>query len=251
MKRAFDSTPRIMLYFVGGVVLLVMALPYWLDWFPSHQTKASFLLADETASSAERPVIEVTQHLSRPTPNQVNSPLSRFGQYRLEAPRDEMLKAFDLRALTVFGADPAIYETATLTNGERFTGCFAGGTLKEAFVIEGEQQASADAIQAALISQYGQPTEQLDNNSVTVPPALLSPTSATDWSAQLASLPFHRNLVWNDATYHIEASIHYSSTDPSQSRAILAVHMRTASSPLNQTLSQYTAHTLSIRPAIE
>jgi len=252
MRRFFDATPRFMVYLVVAVALLMLGLPYWLDWFPTpNPDKVNFILADEVPNAPARPVMEVARSIPRATLDHATSPLSRFGQVRLDAPRDEMEKTFDLRALTVYGADPAIYEAAKPTTVEYFTGCFLGGSLKEAFVVGREQQASADVLQQELIKQYGQPTEQIDNNNPIVPPSLLSPDAAKNWGLQLASLPFHRSLVWNDPNYHIEASIHYSSADPAQSRAILAVHLRATTSPINQTLSQYTAHTLSIRPAVE
>ena len=230
---------------------MLLALPYWLDWFPAHPVKVNFIMADEAPLSGARPAMEVSKNLPRAALDHSNSPLRRCGQVRLDAPRDELLKTFDLHALTVYGSDPAIYEAAKPTTVESFTGCFSGDTLKEAFVVEREQRAGADALQQELIKQYGLPTEQIDSNSATVPPSLLSQNAANDWISRMGSLPFHRNLVWNNAYYHIEASIHYSSTDPALSRAILAVHLRATTSPLNHTLSQYTAHTLSIRPAVE
>ena len=251
MKRFFDATPRFMIYLVASVALAVLSLPYWLDWFPVHPVNSSFVLPEEMSTPVAQPTLATAQSLRRPTSDHTNSPLSRFGQVRLNAPREEMLKTFDLHALTVYASDPEIYEASKPTIVEHFTGCFSSGTLKEAFVIEREQQTGADALQQELVKQYGPPTERVDNNSATTPPSLLSQNAATEWVARMASLPFHRNLVWNDANYHIEASIHYSSVDPAQSHAILAVHLRSTTSPLNQTLSQYTAHTLSIRPAVE
>ena len=252
MKRFFDATPRLMVYFVCGVAVVLMLLPYVLDWVPAHPQKANFILADEVTTAVERPVFEVSQKLAHPILEHSNSPLGGFGKIRLDTPREEMVKTFDLHTLTVYGSDPEICEATKPATVEHFTGCFSGGSLKEAFVVEREQQASADALQQDLIKQYGMPREQVDNNGAVVPPAsLLSSNAANDWTARMASLPFHRSLVWNDANYHIEASIHYSSADPSQSRAILAVHLRAVTSPLNQTLSHYTAHTLSIRPVAD
>ena len=252
MKRYFNATPRLMVYFVAGVALVLMMLPYLLDWFPAHPVKENFILADEVTAAVDRPLLEVAQTLTHPILEHSNSPLGGFGGIRLDTPREEMVKTFDLHTLTVYGSDPEICEATKPTTVEHFTGCFAGGSLKEAFVVEHEQQASADALQQDLIKQYGMPTERIDNNGAVVPPAsLLSSNAVNDWTSRMASLPFHRSLVWNDASYHIEASIHYSSADPLQSRAILAVHLRAVTSPLNQTLSQYTAHTLSVRPVVE
>jgi len=251
MKRSFDTAPRLIVYLVIGASVLLLALPYWLDWFPAQSLKENFSLADEEASAVARPVLAGFPSHSRSPLAQVTSPLSRFGSVRLETPRREMLQTFDLHARTGSGAAPAIYEATTLATGECFTGCFTGDILTEVVVIAREKRTGADALQQELIKQYGLPTEQTDNTGAAVPPTLLSPSAATAWIAHMASLPFQRQLVWTDANYHMEADIHYSSMDPAQSRAILTVHMRATTSPLNQTLSQYTVHILAPRQAVQ
>jgi len=213
------------------VLFLLLVLPYF-GWIPSYRAKEKLVLADEPSSAGQRPGMEVSHAQSRTTLDHLPSPLSRFGQVRLDTPRKELQNAFDLHTATVSGETPEIYETFQPT-GEQFTGCFADGLLKEAFVINLEKQAGPDALQQELIKQYGSPMEQIDSNDVASPPSLLSPNAAKDWVSRMASLPFHRNLVWKDGNYHIEAGIHYSSVDPAQSRAILAVHLHTTTSPLN------------------
>ena len=250
MKRIFDATPRFMVYFVSALALLLLSMPYWLDWFPTQTEKTSFFLADEVPESVPPPV-QITARVVVPTQARSDSPLSHFGEIRLEATRDEMKRTFDLHSLSVYGADPEIYESSTINEVDHFTGCFSGGLLKEAFVIQHEKPTSAAALQKDLVQQFGQPTEQTDSTGATATPALLNLDTAKDWIPSIAALPFHRSLVWSDANFRIEATIHYSSADPAQSRSIMAVHMRATTSRLNQTLSQYTAHTLAVRPAVD
>ena len=197
----------------------------------------------EAVNPVARPVLCASQNRSRP--------FNRFGQIRLDAPRDELLKTFNLHAVTIARADSVIYEATQATSGAQFTGCFLRGTLNEAFVIEPEEQAGPEALQQELINQYGMPTEEIDNCGTTTPPKLLSQSAADDWVSRMAPLPFQRSLVWCAANYYIEASLHYSSADSAQARTIVTLHLRTTPASSKQTLSLYTAHTLSVHSAIE
>jgi len=249
MKRVFDATPRFMVYFLGIVAVGFLSLPYLLDWLPSLNGKKQFTLTSELSDSETIPVQKPLRLIS--AANQSASPLSHFGEVRLNASREEMLRVANLRLLTAYGANPEIYESSTMNDADHFTGCFSGGLLKEAFVFQHETRRSAEALQHDLVKQFGPPVNQIDSTGATAMPALVNPDTATDWISRVATLPLHRSLVWSDANYRIEATIYYSSADPAQSRSIMAVHMSTTISPSSQTLSQYTTHTMSSQPSVE
>jgi len=250
MRRIFDATPRFMVYLIGIVVVSFLSLPYLLDWLPSLQEKAHFTLASDLSDTITIPDKRPARLIASASESAA-SPLSHFGEIRLNASREEMLRSASMRLLTTYGAAPEIYESSTINDVDHFTGCFSGGLLKEAFVFQHETQCSAEKLQQDLKKQFGSPMNQIDSTGATAMPALVNPDTAKDWISRLATLPLHRSLVWSDANYRVEATIYYSSADPAQSRSIMAIHMHATTSPSNQTLSQYTTHTISSQPAVE
>ena len=247
MKRFFDATPRFMVYFIGVSAILLLSLPYWLDLVPRANNKETIILADDTPESVKS-IEPAVANLTLTAAAQPTSPLSHFGAIRLDATHAELKPVLDLHSLTVQGSDPEICEAATTPEIDHFTGCFSGGRLKEAFVLQREKFAGVETLQSDLIKQFGPPAKLTDSTGTAATPALLNLDTAKDWIPRIASLPFHRSLIWSDAHYQIEATIHYSSVDAAQSRAIMALHLRMTTSPLNQTLSHYTVHTLTSQP---
>ena len=106
--------------------------------------------------------------------------LIHFGEIRLNASREEMLRAASMRLLTTYGAAPEIYESSTINDVDHFTGCFSGGLLKEAFVFQHETQCSAEKLQQDLEKKFGSPMNQIDSTGATAMPALVNPDTAKD-----------------------------------------------------------------------
>ena len=136
--------------------------------------------------------------------------------------------------------EPEIYEASRSGDLERLTAYFYGGVLKEAFLVGREQKVTPDFIQNDLIEQFGPPAQQTE-----IPGPLPSSSpfgmTADELKRKLEEFPFHRNLVWADAQYRVEATIHYSAAEPANCRSVLALHLSAAAwlrsrQPLSATL---------------
>lgn len=227
-KRVFEPLPRVLTYSAGIVLAALLLSPFWVTWLQERYTRTPILLSDDTEgmplpknsrTNATLPIMS--------GPEQRTSTLDQFHDIRLESKREDAQRTFNLRPLNTRGMEPEIYEATKLNGIDRLTGYFYGGVLKEVFVICREQRGATDLIQKDLLDQFGPPAEQTETTTPTGTPSLRG-LGIDEASQRITEFAFHRNFIWNDAHYRVEAAIHYTSADPSQNRMMLTLQMSAA-----------------------
>jgi len=222
-KRVFEPVPRIVIYLSGVALAVVLLSPFWVVWIQERYTRNPIFLSEETADMVVPPATNpITPILS--APELPPTTLDQYHNVRLEAGREDVQHRFNLVLQNTRGMEPEIYEASKGIEFERFTAHFYNNTLKEVWLVRREQRTPPEVIQQDLVEQFSAPVEQ---SEVVGPLPSRSPVgfAADELTRKLESFAFHRSLVWTDAHYRVEATIHYSSPDPAQCRSMLELHM--------------------------
>jgi hypothetical protein len=231
-RRVFEPIPRLALYVAGAVLVLLLLSPFWVYLVQERYKRDQIILSDETTNIVVRSPTNVTTPLFGT--NEPSVLLDQYHGVRLEAGRDEFLRRFSLRLQNTRGMEPEIYVGYRLGDFEQLTGYFYGGALKEAFLVLREQRRALDAIQRDLVEQFGESQSVADNpNRPTTGTGLGAlglggDDPAAELQKRLAGYPLRRDLVWTDAQTRVEATIYYTSVEPAQNAAVLAVHLSAA-----------------------
>jgi len=233
-RRVFEPVPRMVMYLAGCVLAMMLLSPFWIPFVMERFGRNPIILSEDTAgmdlpskgqTNAANPI------MSAPEKNATT--LDQYHNVRLEAARDDVEHLFNLRLQNTRGMEPEIYVASRSGDLERLTAYFYGGLLKEAFLVGREQRVTPDFIQKDLIEQFGAPSEQTELtgaiSSVSASglntPALAGRDSGDELARKLAAFPFHRNMVWTDTQYRVEATIHYQSAETAENRSILALRL--------------------------
>lgn len=236
-KRIFEPLPRPLIYGAGILLAAALLSPFWVYWVQERYGKNRVILSDDTEDLKVPPISQ--SNSTAPVISAPDRPPTTLDQYhnvRLEANREDMQHRFNLRLQNTRGMEPEIYEATKGGDWDYLTANFYGGVLKEVHLIGYEQRVTPDFIQKDLIEQFGPPSEQSEING----PMPFASESGLDsikigvqgtgegLARKVAGLAFHRSMVWTDALYRAEATIHYTSADAAQSRSTLTLHLSAA-----------------------
>ncbi len=226
-KRVFEPVPRLLIYLVGMVLAAVLLSPFWVVWLQERYGRNPIILSEDTAGLTVPPMTNNTITPIMTVPETPPTTLDQYHNVRLETGRDDVQHRFNLVLQNTRGMEPEIYEGNKGIEFERFTAHFYESTLKEVWLIRREQRTTAGAIQKDLVEQFNAPVEQSEITGPLSSRFLIS-FAVDEMTHKLDNLAFHRSLTWTDAQYRVEATIHYSSADPTQCRSVLTLHMSSA-----------------------
>lgn len=231
-RRVYNPIPRPALYTAGVVLVVVLLSPFWVYLIQERYKPTITLLSEETTNL----VVTATTNSTTPLFNPNNRPAVLLDQYRgvrLEANRDDLLRRFSLRLQNMRGMEPEIYLAQKVADLDQLTAYFYGGLLKEAFLVLPERRATPDELLKGLSEQFGTPVSATDSpHRASVPglgtPGLGGGDTGNELSRKLAGFPWRRDVAWADAQYRVEATIYFSSPDPSLCQSLPVVHLVSA-----------------------
>jgi hypothetical protein len=231
-RRVYNPIPRPALYTAGVVLVVVLLSPFWVYLIQERYKSTITLLSEETTNI----VVAVDTNSTTPLFNPNNRPVVVLDQYRgvrLEVSREDLQRRFSLRLQNTRGMEPEIYLGQKIADLEQLTAYCYGGVLKEAFLVLPERRATPDELLKDLSEQFGTPVSATDSpNRASVPglgtPGLGGGDTGNELSRKLAGFPWRRDVAWADAQYRVEATIYFSSPDPSLCQSLPVVHLVSA-----------------------
>jgi hypothetical protein len=231
-RRVYNPIPRPALYTAGVVLVIVLLSPFWVYLIQERYKSTITLLSEETTNI----VVAVDTNSTTPLFNPNNRPVVVLDQYRgvrLEVSREDLQRRFSLRLQNTRGMEPEIYLGQKIADLEQLTAYCYGGVLKEAFLVLPERRATPDELLKELSEQFGTPVSATDSpNRASVPglgtPGLGGGDTGNELSRKLGGFPWRRDVAWADAQYRVEATIYFSSPDPSLCQSLPVVHLVSA-----------------------
>ena len=254
-RRVYNPIPRSALYIAGAVLVTLLLSPFWVYLIQERYRTNRITLSEETTNI----VVGAATNLAPPVFDPNERPallLDQFHGVRLDANREDLVRRFSLRLQNTRGMEPEIYLAQKTGDLEQLTAYFYGGLLKEAFLALPERRTTADDLVRVLSEQFGAPASATDSpNRAGVPglgtPGLGGGDAGNDWARKLAGYPFRRDVAWADAQYRVEATIYFTSADPSLCQALPVVHLVSAGwLKSNQPLRDMTTPSHSPNPVI-
>jgi hypothetical protein len=228
-RRVYNPIPRSALYIAGTALVAVLLSPFWVYLIQERYKSNRVFLSEETTNI----VVSATTNATTPLFNPNERPPVLFDQYRgvrLDTGRDDLQRRFSMRLQNTRGMEPEIYMAQKVGDLEQLTAYFYGGLLKEAFLVLPEHRAHPNEVLRGMVEQFGNPVSMNDNQNRAVAPGLGLPgigggDAGDDLSRKLAGYPWRRDVAWADAQFRVEATIYFTSPDPSLCQSLPVVHL--------------------------
>ena len=239
LRRIFEPIPRPFSYLVGAILVLVVLAPFWVYLLKERLERQRPMLSDDAVSipvPASTETSPAPPALEQPGPESTTS-INEFQSIQLEADLEGLQRRYSLHLLNTRGMTPEIYEASRIGDIDHVTLHFYGNSLKEFWVEMRERHVAPDQIEKELEGQFGDPKERAvhtgaQNDSVL---GLRLPATATtaaaagnDVQRKLAAFPYRVELTWTDNESLAEATIYYTSPQPTSCSSLLAVHLSAA-----------------------
>jgi len=223
LRRIFEPLPRGFVYVIGAVIVVAILAPFWLVLISDRVSERPPLISAD-ADNLPPPLPPSTPS---PTPGktEIITLPATFDQYqsvRLDAPRDALDRRFVLHLKNTRGMTPEIYESSPGPDVQRLTAAFYGNALKEFTLVFPRRSVTVNEVLQELRRELGEPRDWSETRGRERGGFGLALGGGGD---EWERYPYRRQFSWFDNESRLDATIHYTATDPQECVSVLVVQV--------------------------